>query len=249
MRDFVQNAVILRMKNLLLESAPTVKPKTCLTLHSVINAGKNWFKMGFTVEQDCPQCGAPIDLDETDHLLQCPYCEVKSFLFTPNYFRFVLPDKAPGKDLIYAPYLRFKGNVYFCKGTVIGQRVVDITNAGLDLKSIPLSLGLRPQAMKMKFTSPETTGSYLKFTFKATDILSRADKIPSQPAANHDRILHRAYIGETMSLIYLPMYLQNNSLYDAVLNRPFPDHSDISEFIESHMIKNPKWKIQFIATI
>ncbi|MBN2062804.1 MAG: hypothetical protein JW882_20545 [Deltaproteobacteria bacterium] len=205
--------------------------------------------MGFTFRQECPQCGAPIDLDETDHLLRCPYCEVNNFLYTTNYFRFVLPDKAAGRDIIYAPYLRFKGNVYFCQGTTIGHRIVDITNVGLDFKSIPLSLGLRPQAMKMKFVTPETKGSYLKFTFKAAEILNRAGKIPSGSASSHDRILHRAYIGETMSLIYLPMYIQNNRLYDAVINRPFPGPSDAGETIESYTVKNPGWKIQFIATI
>jgi DNA-directed RNA polymerase subunit RPC12/RpoP len=68
--------------------------------------------MGFTVEQDCPQCGAPIELDETDHLMRCPYCQVKNFLFTPKYFRYLLPHKVNQKEIIYAPYLRFKGNVY-----------------------------------------------------------------------------------------------------------------------------------------
>ena len=110
--------------------------------------------MGFTVEQDCPQCGAPIELDETDRLLRCPYCNVKTFLFTPNYFRLSLPHKAPGKEIFYAPYLRFKGNVYYCKGMMVGHRVVDITHVGVPLKGIPASLGLRPQTLKMKFVGP-----------------------------------------------------------------------------------------------
>ena len=107
--------------------------------------------MGFTVEQDCPQCGGPIELDETDHLLRCPYCHVKNYLFTPKYFRYLLPLKAPHKEIIYAPYLRFKGNVFYCTGSTVGHRVVDITHVGLPLGGIPASLGLRPQTMKMKF--------------------------------------------------------------------------------------------------
>ena len=203
--------------------------------------------MGFTVEQECPQCGAPIDLDETDHLLRCPYCDVKNFLFAPNYFRYVLPHKAPNKDIIYAPYLRFKGNVYFCKGLAIGYRVVDITHAGLAFKGIPISLGLRPQAMKMKFVTPETEGSFLRFTLKASDILARAGKLTS--GSSNEQLLHRAYIGETMSLIYLPLYIKNDILFDAILNRPITELPEGEEGFDSAIIRNPRWEIEFMATL
>ncbi|MFC1534060.1 hypothetical protein ACFL7M_11920 [Thermodesulfobacteriota bacterium] len=203
--------------------------------------------MGFTIEQNCPQCGAPIELDETDHLIRCPYCDVKNFLFAPNYFRYLLPHKAPEKDIIYAPYLRFKGNVYFCKGFVIGHRVVDITHAGLELKGIPISLGLRPQAMKMKFVTTESEGSFLKFSLKAADILERAGKISSD--ASSGQILHRAFIGETMSLIYLPMYIEGEKLFDAVLNRPIAGLPDGREGLEPDIIRNPRWDISFIPTL
>jgi len=183
--------------------------------------------MGFTATQDCPQCGAPIEMDETYHLLHCPYCDVKSYLFAPNYFRFVLPHKAPEKAIIYAPYLRFRGNIYFVEGFNLKHRVIDITNVGLELKYIPVSLGLRPQAMKMKYVTPETGGEFLKFTLKAKDILTRAAKMSSGTA--NDQIYHRAYIGETMSLIYLPLYVEKNYLFDAVLNRPMGKLSDIPE--------------------
>ena len=167
--------------------------------------------MGFTVEQECPQCGAPIELDETDRLLRCPYCDVKNFLFTQNYFRYILPDKAPNKDIIYAPYLRFRGTVYFCKGLTMNHRFVDITNVGLEYKGIPVSLGLRPQALKMKFVTPTTRGSFLKFSLKAADILTRAGKLSS--GNSREPILHRAFIGETMSLIYLPLYIEGERLF------------------------------------
>lgn len=203
--------------------------------------------MGFTIEQECPQCGAPIDLDETDHLLQCPYCDVKNFLFTSNYFRYVLPDKAPNKELIYAPYLRFKGAVYFCKGLTIGHRIVDITHAGLDLNYLPVSLGLRPQAMKMKFIAPNTKGRFLKFSLKAADIITRAGKLPS--GTLREQILHKAFIGETMSLIYLPIYVEGNRLFDGILNRPIATIPEGRESLDSVMMKNPRWEISFIPTL
>ena len=203
--------------------------------------------MGFTVEQDCPQCGAPIELDETDRLLRCPYCNVKTFLFTPNYFRLVLPHKTPGKEIFYAPYLRFKGNVYYSKGMMVGHRVVDITHVGLPLKGIPASLGLRPQTMKMKFVTPDTEGSFLKFSLKANDILARAGNLSS--GIGSKKIFHRAYIGETLSLIYLPLFLEGGRLFDAILNRPLARFSQDQDVFKQSVSRNPRWKLTFLPTL
>ncbi len=203
--------------------------------------------MGFTVEQDCPQCGASIELDETDRLVRCPYCNTKSFLYTPNYPRFVLPHKARDREIIYAPYLRFKGNVYYCRGTTVGHRVVDITHVGLPLKWIPVSLGLRPQAMKMKFLTRDTHGSFLKFSVKATDILMRAGSLSSGVSSR--RLFHRAFIGETLSLIYLPLYLEENRLFDAVLNRPIANLPEDQDIIGQSVVRTPRWQVSFLATL
>jgi predicted RNA-binding Zn-ribbon protein involved in translation (DUF1610 family) len=203
--------------------------------------------MGFTIEQSCPQCGARIELDETDHLFQCPYCNVKSFLFSSGYHRFILPHRAPEREILYAPYLRFKGNVYYCVGNAIGHRVVDITHLGLPLKGASLSLGLRPQAMKMAFATPETRGSFLRFSLKATEILEKAGKLP--PLRATGKLFHRAYVGETVSLIYLPLYVERDRLFDAVLNRVFSRVRVEPEALEQAMTRNPRWRITFLATL
>lgn len=203
--------------------------------------------MGFTVEQECPQCGAPIELEETDLLLLCPYCNVKSYLFTPDYFRFVLPHKAPNRDLIYVPYLRFKGNVYFCNDSSLRHRIIDITHSGSPLKGIPASLGLRPQAMKLKFMTPDITGEFLKFTLETSKILDRACRLSSPKSAG--QILHRAYIGEVLSLIYLPIFVAEDTLFDAVLNRPITRLRDGKESIDPKAEKNPQWQVKYLATL
>ena len=203
--------------------------------------------MGFTVEQECPQCGAPIELDEADHLLRCPYCDVQNFLFTQSYFRFVLPHNAPNQEIIYAPYLRFRGNAYFCKDMTVGHRVVDITRLGLQFKGIPMSLGFRPQAMKLKFFTPDTEGSFLRFSLKAADILETAGNLPS--ASPKEEIFHQAYIGETLSLIYLPLYVEGNRLFDAILNKPLATLHEGREAFTPMVNENPHWKITFMATL
>ncbi len=181
--------------------------------------------MGLTIEHECPQCGGPIELDETDHLITCPYCSINNFIYSPNYFRFILPHKAPDQKIFYAPYLRFKGNVYYCQDLTIGHRFLDITQIGIPLKELPPSLGLRPQAMKLKFAKPDTEGSFLKFSLKASDIVSRAAMLSS--GSTDGQIYHRALIGETLSLIYLPLYISSNRIIDAILNRPITSlHSE-----------------------
>jgi len=203
--------------------------------------------MGLTVEQECPQCGGSIELDETDRVLRCPYCSVKNFLFTPNYFRFVLPHQAPDKEIIYAPYMRFKGNVYFCQGQSIGHRFVDITHIGVQVKGIPLSLGLRPQAMKMKFVSSDTQGLFMKFSLKSSDIVAKAARLSS--GESKENLLHRAYIGETLSLIYMPLFVQSDKIFDAVLNRPVVNLPQDQETFKADMTCKPKWKLSFLPTI
>lgn len=203
--------------------------------------------MGFTIEQGCPQCGAALQLEETDRILSCPYCDVKSVIYSPDYFRYVLPDNAPGKELIYAPYLRFKGAVYFCRGMALGHRIIDITHLGLEFNGIPASLGLRPQAMKLRFIRPGQDGVFLRFSLKAMDILTRAARLTSGPS--RQKVLHRAFIGETMSIIYLPMYLDGNRLFDGILNRPVTSLPGGREDLNSMIIKKQAWGPGFISTL
>ncbi len=53
------------------------------------------------IDYQCPQCGAPAELAETDRLFTCVFCRVKSYLLESGYFRYRLPHKAPaGQELI-----------------------------------------------------------------------------------------------------------------------------------------------------
>ena len=203
--------------------------------------------MGFTIEQACPQCGAPVELDEADHLLACPYCGVNHFLYATDYFRLVLPSRTVREELIYAPYLRFKGNVFYYDQQKVDYRIVDITHLGLPLNGLPPSLGLRPQALKMRFISPTTNGDFFKFSLRAGDIITRAGQLST--GASSANIFHRAFIGETISLIYLPVYLKNSRLYDGVIDRPLEGFKGDRDGLQQAFLKAPSWKMHFIATL
>ena len=173
--------------------------------------------MGYTVEHNCPQCGAPIDLDEADRLLKCPYCDVTSYLCARDYAHLVLPPRAGNEKILYVPYLRFKGNVFQCRDTAINHRIVDITRLGIDYPELPASLGVRPQTVKMKFAGPATAGEFLRCDLHVEDVLDTVNSHMSTYVA--PSFFHRAYIGEALSWIYLPLYVKENALYDALANQ------------------------------
>ena len=203
--------------------------------------------MGFTVEQECPQCGAPVELGETDRLLRCAYCDVNNFLFADDYFRFILPHKVRGKGIIYVPYLRFKGSAFSCDSHGVRYRIVDITRLGVPFKRFPVSLGLRPQAMKMKFVKRDTEGLFLRCFSKISDLPARAERHSS--VLDSGPVFHRAYIGEAMNLIYLPLYVEKETLFDGITNRPIAKLPKESDIFSSIIDRNPRWGLTFLATL
>jgi uncharacterized protein YbaR (Trm112 family) len=201
----------------------------------------------FTIVQACPQCGGPVELNETDRLLRCPYCEVNSFLFSDTCCRFVLPCKGDRRDLIYAPYLRFKGSVFTCDLDGVHYRILDITQLGIPFKRFPISLGLKPQAMKMRFAGADGAGSFLKCILKTRDILARAEK--RSVSSSGEAVFHRAFIGDAISLIYLPIYVNEGTLFDGITNHPIARMPVGGDIFATLMEQHPHWKLTFLATL
>jgi rubredoxin/DNA-directed RNA polymerase subunit RPC12/RpoP len=201
--------------------------------------------MGFKAEQECPQCGALLELDEADHILDCPFCNTKSFLSVPDYYRFVLPHQQNEADLVYVPYLRFRGSVFSCHETTIKHRIADITHLGTPLNALPPSLGFRPQALKLHFASPELPGTFLK---NFLDVDNALKKVTTYSAIT-DKIYHQAQIGEILSLIYLPLAVRDSKLHDAItgdLVAKLPDDHDVFSKVRD---KHTNWKMTSLATI
>ncbi|MGD2097378.1 MAG: hypothetical protein PVG35_07335 [Desulfobacterales bacterium] len=186
-------------------------------------------------------------MEETDRLFACKFCRVKSYLKAPDVFRYMLPSAAPAsKDLLYFPYWRFKGMQFSCANNGVDHKFVDVSYQAISSPVFPVSLGLRSQALKLKFITPETEGRFLKPTQSLTRIGQifdkRFDKTLPKP------VLHHAHIGETISLIYAPYYIENR-LYDGVLNSPISapalDASELNQLPD----ENPHWRIHFMATL
>ncbi|HUL31275.1 MAG TPA: hypothetical protein VLZ03_12555, partial [Thermodesulfobacteriota bacterium] len=115
------------------------------------------------IELQCPQCGAPISLVETDRLLTCSYCHVRLYLWTPNQFCYCLPAlKASSENLIFVPYWRFKGVAYSVIPFDVQHRILDATLLAYSHRKLPTTLGIKPQTLKMRFASREIHGTFIK---------------------------------------------------------------------------------------
>lgn len=172
----------------------------------------------FSIQHQCPQCGAPALLQETDRLMTCRFCKVTSVLMFPGGMRTVLPvcPSAADKPLMYAPYWRYKGIVFTCLDTGVQDRFVDFSVAAVASVRFPRSVGLRSQALKLRYVTPEIPGRFLKPATPRPDMLTALDRIgirESMPAWHF-----RTAIGDVQSLLYAPFYL-DRKLFDAVLDR------------------------------
>ncbi len=186
------------------------------TLYSVISVERN---INFLIEHQCPQCGGPATLKETDRLFTCEFCQVTSYLLEEGHFHYVLPHNAPDhEELFYFPYWRFKGMLFSVAASGINERFVDVSLQAIESRHFPATLGLRSQALKLQFVTPEKTGLFLDPVHSVDQLMEiidlRFSKTLSKP------ILHKNHIGENISLIFAPFYLRERKLFDAVLNHP-----------------------------
>jgi Zn-finger nucleic acid-binding protein len=189
--------------------------------------------INFLIEHQCPQCGGPVTLQETDRLFTCEFCQVKSYLLENGYFRYQLPHNAAEQEqLFYFPYWRFKGMLFSVSPTGIKERFVDVSHQAIGSRHIPVSLGFRSQALKLKFVTPKSAGIFLKPVQSSEQVMDILDQRFSKDFPKP--VLHIDHIGENLSLIFAPYYLKENKVFDAVLNRPvsaqLPDDHGFENF-------------------
>jgi len=188
----------------------------------VVRSSDNW-----KIEQQCPQCGAPVVLEETDRLLSCPFCRVRLFISPEDFFRYYIPPADPSmQEAVFVPYWRFKGMSFLCRADRTEQRILDATALAADYNRLPHSLGVRPQAVPLRFVSGDLSPHFFLphrsfesvFSWIEKRLLAAEASIAGLKAGrvSKDRVYHRAYIGETTSLIYLPVFIRGNVLCDAI---------------------------------
>jgi len=210
--------------------------------------------MDLRIRHSCPSCGGPVEMLEADRLTSCAFCDVQNYMIDSGLLRFVLPDAIPEhiprEHILYFPYLRFKGNIFTCQGKSIGYKVMDTTHQGLAVSLLPATLGLRPQAMKVSLVNESHVGRFIKREETAVKILQRATILADAFSDMDDgTFYHRAFIGETVSCIYLPLYIENEILYDGVLNRKIGRAESWLKNDEWLVRYRSEWQPQYLATI
>ena len=210
--------------------------------------------MELTIEQSCPSCGAAIVVNEDDKLIRCEFCDVANFRIATTAARYILPYTLPEEihedSIIFLPYLRFKGSVFFTENEQVRFKIVDTTRLAVGMSSLPPSLGLRPQVMKVRPVTTAVKGQFVLQTVPVKTAFLQATKLVELYAGRESSpVLHRAFIGETISVIYQPCYLKNDNVVDAVDGRRL-GKADILPLTDvKHSSSKSKWEPRFIGTL
>jgi hypothetical protein len=214
---------------------------------SATSAGRSWTDPTWGIEQQCPQCGACVCLEETDRLLVCDYCRVRLILAVPGHARVHLPPRsASAEGLVFVPYWRLKGQAWSFGPDGIRSSIVDMTRLAGTCPGLPPSLGVRPQAMRLRFVTPETPGRFARIDVALADALALRwkglDELEEIPP------FHRVLIGDTASLIYQPVRV-NGKIEDAVLDRALGPARGFSPAIESDPTPSSATGVRFLPSL
>ncbi|MGC9193833.1 MAG: hypothetical protein ACP5IL_00075 [Syntrophobacteraceae bacterium] len=169
--------------------------------------------MSWKIEHPCPQCGAPVEMEETDRILKCEFCRTRLYICPKDSFQFFLAPPQPRTELFFLPYWRFKGMAFSCDELQVSGKIADSNILAMKMAELPLSLGVRPQVLKLRYVVPDVPGRFLKpqLPFRTTSGCGGSSNGPGHVAD--------MFIGEIKSLIYSPVYVAGGWLYDAILDR------------------------------
>lgn len=225
------------------------------------------------IEHQCPQCGGQIILEDTDRLLKCTYCKTQLCIDAANYLRYAFPfEKNTTEVISYVPYWRFRGIRFQCRASGVRSNLLDRSIIALNNTHLPETLGIRPQALKLRFA--ENRNINAECFFKPTTIfdlswmetknlvdysivtthethlipINGGNDFEEMPYDNielrTDVLYHESFLAETVSIIYNPVIVRLNGIYDAITGTyiapSFPDNklpqAEISNNWTAHFV-------------
>ena len=176
---------------------------------------------GWRIDHACPQCGARAELLDTDHAFTCAYCRVRLALSASPCFAYVLPPRIPDDTPpLFVPYWRCKGVRYDISGRAVSHRLEDSTRLAGSWSGLPRSLGLRPQAVRMRFAHT------IQGDFLPSD--STPEEAVRDMLTTNSRMRRRdVLVNDTASLVYLPVSRRGNDAFDGLTGAALTrfDHS------------------------
>ena len=180
----------------------------------------NFSNQSWQIEHPCPQCGAPVVLEETDRIFRCGYCRNRLYIIPRKYFKYFFTPKENTPDLLFLPYWRFRGIEFSFDALSVESRIIDTNILALKSGTAPMSLGMRPQVLKLRYVVPGMSGYFLEPQFPLRRHINGAPECESSPIESVSPRMEPAFIGETESLIYSPFSVRGNVLIDAILQSP-----------------------------
>jgi hypothetical protein len=226
------------------------------------------------IDYQCPQCGGAVILEETDRLLQCAFCKTRLSIQSKDYFRYLFPfPDAIDEEIIFVPYWRFRGMHFACRTAGIKTTVIDKTFLAINNKTLPATLGIRPQSMKLKFAQKTGHVRFIepRLPFKKSSVETKnrlsfeivtthdtryisfgdGDNVIEVPEARtelkEDNLYHESFVADKASVIYTPLFIRNNAIYDAILSKSISSNVDIEGL--SSDASSGDWVIQFLPTL
>jgi DNA-directed RNA polymerase subunit RPC12/RpoP len=177
----------------------------------------------WNIELQCPQCGAPVTLEEADRILACAYCRVRLILIYPGYPHYVLApyqDQKSVQDLIYIPYWRFRGLAFAGLQSKREDRFIDDTFLAAATPVMPPRLGLQTRAFRVRPLSFQKKGRFLQPQFSFETAVTQVTEETFSPSEEETPVISRpVFIGETISLVYAPVFIQEGIIFDGLGDR------------------------------
>jgi len=102
----------------------------------------------------------------------------------------------------------------------IESRIIDTNILALKPGSAPMTLGMRPQVLKLRYVAPGITGNFLEPQFPFRKHANCGPENDSSPIKHIPARMEPFFVGETESLIYSPFSIHDNELVDAILQSP-----------------------------
>ena len=136
--------------------------------------------------------------------------------------------------------------LFFCGISEIEHRFIDISHQAIETPLFPVSVGVRSQAMKLRFATAETQGRFLPPRQSFDRILDTFQQRFGKSVAKP--IFHQVNLGDTLSLIYSPFYLTDR-LHDAILDKPVSRKLPPDFDIDTFGVDRRQWKIRFISAL
>jgi hypothetical protein len=135
---------------------------------------------------------------------------------------------------------------FSCSPDGIQHRFMDLSHQAVQSRIFPVSVGLRSQALKLRFVSKDIEGRFLSPTIPNDQVMDMFDQ--RYTSGLPKPILHQSHIGESLSLIYSPFYAED-ALYDGILNEPIVKSLPDDFEADSLPGGKPRGGIRFIPTL